>query len=153
MSLVHVKDRRLHAELAQQADPADAEQDFLHDAHRAVAAINARGQIAKMLGVFRAVGVQQIDRHAPDIYAPGLKEDAVHVNFTSHTRVGRWRPARVRAARFAGSPGCSIRSASCSNQWPAGNNLRGKQSNTDEAEAEVAGGFRVVAGQDAEAAR
>ncbi len=154
MALVHVKDRRLHAELAQQANPADAQQNFLHDAHGVVAAINARGQIAEMLGVFRAVGIEQIHRHAPDVHAPGLKEDAVHVNF--HVAYERLAVGiqhgferhifRIHQIVEFGLPVVRV------------NGLLEiafavKQTDADKAKSEVAGGFGVVAGQDAEAAR
>ena len=62
VAFVHVEDRRLHAQRAQQPHAADAQQHLLHDARRAVAAIDAQGQVAEMLLVLRAVGVQQIDR-------------------------------------------------------------------------------------------
>ncbi len=60
-------------ERAQQPHAADAQQHFLHDARGAVAAINAQRQIAEMLLVLRAVGIEQINRHAADVHAPGLK--------------------------------------------------------------------------------
>ena len=59
---IHVKDRRLDAQGAQQPDAAHPQQHFLHDAHRAVAAINTPGQIAEMLRVFRAICVKKINR-------------------------------------------------------------------------------------------
>jgi hypothetical protein len=58
VAFVHVVDRRLHAEGAQEPHSADAEQNFLHDARRAVAAVNAQRQVAEMLLVLRSVGVE-----------------------------------------------------------------------------------------------
>ena len=43
----------LKAERAQQPPTANAEQNFLHDARRAVAAVNTQRQIAETLGVRR----------------------------------------------------------------------------------------------------
>ena len=49
MALIHVEDGRLDAQSAQQPYAADAQQDFLHDARRAVTAVHAQGQIAKFV--------------------------------------------------------------------------------------------------------
>jgi hypothetical protein len=63
------------AEGAQQPDAADTQEDFLHDARGAVAAVDAQGEIAEMGLVLGAIGVEQVHRHAPDIHAPSVEED------------------------------------------------------------------------------
>ena len=60
MAFVHVENGRLHPQSAEHAHPADAQQNLLHDAGGAVATIDSQGQIAKVLLVFRTIGVQQI---------------------------------------------------------------------------------------------
>ena len=153
VAFVHVEDRRLHAELAQQADAADAEQDFLHHPHRAVAAINARRQIAEMLGVVGMVGVQQIDRHAPDVHAPRLEEDPVHVDLhlqhqrlAVHVQHGFQRHGlRVHQIVKFGLPVVRV-------DGLLEITFAVEQPDADEAQAEVAGGLGVVAGENAQAA-
>jgi hypothetical protein len=80
VAFVHVEDARLDAQRAQEPHPAHPQQDLLHDAHGVVAAIDPAGQVAVMLGVFRAVGVQQIDDGAPDVDLPGVEKDLGQVN-------------------------------------------------------------------------
>ena len=65
---------------AEQPDPADAEQEFLHDAGRAVAAVNAPGQVAVELLILRPVAVEQVDGTTADVDAPGLEVDAGQVD-------------------------------------------------------------------------
>jgi hypothetical protein len=154
MAFVQVEHGRLHAERAQEAHAADAQQDFLHDAHGAVAGVGARSQVAEMLRVFRQIRVEQIHRDATGVDTPGAKINAVHADF----RVADKRLAvgvehglerhvlRVNHRVVFGLPVVGI------------NRLLEiafavKKADADEAEAEVAGGLGVVAGQNAEAAR
>src|SRR6185369_3116859 len=65
---------------AQKANSSDAQQNLLHDARGAIAAVNPERQIPKVLFVLRQVRVQQINRATTDVYAPGLKMDDVHRN-------------------------------------------------------------------------
>ncbi len=78
VAFVHVEHGRLDAQRAEQADAADAEQDFLHDARRAVAAIDAEGQVAIVLLVLRQVGVEEVSRAAAHVDAPGFEINLVH---------------------------------------------------------------------------
>ena len=54
MAFVDVPDRRLQAERGERARAADAEQDFLFDARRPVAAVEAVGDVAVALASFAA---------------------------------------------------------------------------------------------------
>ena len=56
----------------------DAQQHLLHNACRAVAAIDAQSQVAEMLLVLGAIRIQQIDHRPADVRPPGLKRDLVH---------------------------------------------------------------------------
>ena len=55
--------------------PPDAQQHFLHDPGRAVAAVDMQSQIPVERFIFRPVGIQQIDGTAPDVDLPGLETD------------------------------------------------------------------------------
>ena len=141
------------AQRAQQAHAADAQQNFLHDARGAVAAINAQGQIAEMLLVLRQVGVEQIDRHAADVDAPGLEDHDVHADFHAADEplaVGvqhRFHRHVLRVNRIV-----KFRLPVVGVDRLLEIAFAVEQADADEAEAEVAGGFGVVAGEDAQAA-
>ena len=78
MALIHVEEGRLQTQQPQKAHSADAQQNLLHNPGRAVAAIDAQGQIPEMLFVLGEIGIQQINRTAPDIDAPGLEINLAH---------------------------------------------------------------------------
>ena len=153
VALVHVERGRFDAERPEQARAADAEEHFLHDAHGGVAAIDAGGEVAEMLGVFRQVGVEQIDGDAPDVHAPSLVIHRGHANLDRADepfalgikhRLQR-NILRVNRIVIFRLPVVGI------------NRLLEitfavKQTDADETDAEVAGGFRMVAGQNAKAA-
>src|SRR2546423_8982366 len=69
VALVHVKNRRMDSERPQQANPANAEQNFLQNACSAVASVDAQAQIAIVLLIFWKVRIQQVNRAAADIHA------------------------------------------------------------------------------------
>ena len=71
---VEVEDRRLDAERLQRADAADAEDDFLLHAGFAVAAVQARRQLAVPRRVLLEIGVEQVQLHAADPHAPDRDE-------------------------------------------------------------------------------
>src|ERR1041384_1273400 len=58
MTFVHMEDRWLDAESAQQPHAADAQQNLLHDPRGAVSSVHSQCQIAKMSLVFLAIAVQ-----------------------------------------------------------------------------------------------
>ena len=59
------------------ADAADAQDDFLLDAHFGSAAVELGGDFAIGGGVFLEIGVEQIERNAADVGAPDFAEDGV----------------------------------------------------------------------------
>ena len=92
-----------NAQRAQQPHAADAQQNFLHDARGAVAAVNAQGQIAEMLFVLGQIRVEQINRHAADIHAPGLEDTPGSWRFPpSRPAVRHWRSSTGSSGRFFG---------------------------------------------------
>ena len=80
MPLVHVEGGGLDAQRAEQAHAADAEHDLLHDARGAVAAVHAQGEVAVVLLVLGQIGVEEQDRHAPDVDAPRLELHHAHAD-------------------------------------------------------------------------
>ena len=99
------------------------------------------------------VGVQQIDRHASDVHAPRLETDAVHVDFhVQHERLAvgiqhrlKRRVLRIHQVVKFGLPVVRV-------DGLLEIAFAVEQTDADEAEAEVAGGFGMVAREDAEAA-
>ena len=81
VAFVHVKHRGLNTKRPQEAHTADTEQNLLHNARGAVAAVNTERQIAIVLFVLRPVRVEQINRATTDIDAPGVETDFVHRDF------------------------------------------------------------------------
>ncbi len=70
MALVEVDDGRLVAHRAQRPDAADAEQRVLRQPGLRVAVVQPSGDPALQRIVLRAVGVEQVERHPPDVDAP-----------------------------------------------------------------------------------
>src|SRR6202000_3000845 len=62
------------------AHAADAEENFLHDARGAVAAVNARREIAIKLLVLRQIRIEQINGAAAAVHAPDLEVHGGHAD-------------------------------------------------------------------------
>jgi hypothetical protein len=75
VALVEVHDAGIDAQRMQRAHAADAEQRVLPQAHAGVAHVQARGDPAVREVVLRPVGIEQQQRHAPDVDAPDLRDD------------------------------------------------------------------------------
>ncbi len=70
VALVHVVDRRVDAERAQRAHPADPERQLLHHAGVLIPAVEMAGDPAVALLVVVAIGVEEVERDAADTDAP-----------------------------------------------------------------------------------
>src|SRR5262249_25035955 len=70
MALVHVANRRRLAQGAERADPADAEDDLLADAHVVVAAVEPASDLPVVGAILGNVGIEQVERDAADLDAP-----------------------------------------------------------------------------------
>ena len=129
VALVHVEDRRLEAERAQRAHAADAEHELLAEPVRAGRRRRARSVIvARPVRVAVDVGVEEVERHAPDLRAPDLRahgdERAVVVRDLDRRRD---RALELeRQARAGRSPG-SARPASRSRRAAGGSSPRGRR--------------------------
>ena len=73
VAFVHVKHRRLNTQPAQQPNASHAEQDFLHDAGRVIAAVDTLREVTKVRLIRRQVGVDEINRAAADVDHPDPK--------------------------------------------------------------------------------
>ena len=74
VAFVQVEDAGVDAERLQRADAADAEDDLLLDARLAIAAVEARRQLAIPRRVLFEIGVEQVQRHAAEPHAPDRDE-------------------------------------------------------------------------------
>ena len=88
MALVHVADGRADPQGLQGADAADAQQDFLLDAHLQITAIQLVGDVLILTTVGRDVGIQQEEGQPSDLGAPHLGRDlaAGVINLHRHRR-------------------------------------------------------------------
>ena len=77
MALVEVHHRRVDPHRPQRAHAAHAEQQVLGEAQVARAGVQARADPARHRAVLGAVGVEQEERHAPDVDAPDLRDDVL----------------------------------------------------------------------------
>ena len=154
VALVHMPDRGVVAEGAHGAHAADAEDDFLADAHLAVAAVEAGAELAVLGGVAVDVGVHQVDGDAADLDAPDLGVDraagqvdvdedrlALRVERLGDGHLGEV-DLLVDGLLHAGGVDALDEVA-----------LRIEEADADKGQVEVRGGLAVVAAEDAEAAR
>ena len=153
VAFVQVPHRRLDAQRAQRPHAADAEDDFLLDARLAIAAVEARRQLAVPGRVLVEVGVEQEQAHVADPHAPHRGQHRAIAE--RHGRDARLAVGRDR--RFDRRVGpvdalvvfllpAVVRHALVEVA------LRIHEADADERHAEVAGFLAVVAGQHAEAA-
>src|SRR5207245_1515566 len=75
VAFVQMKHGGRNAHRVERVDAADAEHDFLLDAHVVIAAIKLCGDRAIEVIVFRNVGVVEIKRDAPDLQLPDFRVD------------------------------------------------------------------------------
>ena len=94
VAFVQVPYGRLHAQGAQRAHAADAENHLLAHARGVIAAVEPMGDVAIGRGVVRAVGVEQVHRHAPHLRAP-------HARAHVATRRCARAPSPIRPPRCA----------------------------------------------------
>ena len=70
MALVGVEHLGVDAERVERADAADAEEDLLPQPVLGLAAVEPVGDVAEVGRVLLDVGVEQVQRHAPDLRLP-----------------------------------------------------------------------------------
>ena len=150
---VQVEDARIRTERLQRADAADAEDDLLLDARLAIAAVEARRELAVPRRVLLEVGVEQVDLHAADPHTPDGDQDrpvaerhrrdarfAVRHQRRLDRRVG---PVQALVALFLPAFRRDVLVEVA---------LRVHEADADERHAEIARFLAVIAGEHAEAA-
>jgi hypothetical protein len=153
VALVGVEDRGVHAERAQHAHAADAQDDLLAQAHGAVAAVEAVGDLLVLRGVAVDVRVHQVQRHAAHLHLPdrdldraAAQRDVEHhapARGAQHGPHGRDVPVHVLVHVLLPAVGGDLLHDVA---------LRVHEAHAHQRHAEVRGGLAVVAGQDAQAA-
>ena len=143
VALVHVEHVGLQAERAQGADAADAEHDLLAQAVVLVAAVEAVGDGDAVGGVARDVGVEHVERDAPDVRPPhvGLHRVAGEVDRDLDARVDEAERQRCEVGHALLLPAVGVEALA---EVPLGVH----QPDRDERDAEVGRRLEVVAGED-----
>ena len=153
VALVHVEDGRVEPEAAEHAHPADAEHEFLPEPVLAVASVELVGDRARPVRVTVDVGVEQVERHTPDLRTPDL-----HPHGHEHARVVGQIDRRGDLLEPERQPrGVVLGIALC---LPVGLvellaevALAVEEADADEWHAEIGRRLQVIARQHAEAAR
>ena len=149
MTFVEVEDVGCDSHSSQRSDTADAQDDLLPQPLVGLGHVEAVGDRARLGRIAREVGVEQEQRHAPDLGLPhrdfhvgaadgGLDLDAFHL---LHRQVG----ALVLRIDLD-LPGLGV-------DVLASESLLVEKADRDQGQAHVAGGFQVVAGEHAQTAR
>ena len=139
---------------AQRAHATDTEEQLLAQAVLAVAAVEAVGHVAVVLGVALDVGVQEQQRHPADAGDPDLRQQIGAVR--ERDRDQRPRAVLLAQQRDRQAVGVEDRVGlllpALTGQRLLEVAVPVEQPDAGDRDAEVAGGLEVVAGEDAEAA-
>ena len=152
--LVYMTDTWAYIESLQRPLAADAQQDFLTNSHFGVAAVENGSDLAVSALVLLDVGIEQIERDPSDIDRPDLGVDRpVRTGHLDDERSsGRcrhqlhWHLVEVALRVELGLPAVRI-------QYLFEVPLAIEQPHADEWQSQIAGGFQVIACEDAEPAR
>ena len=147
VALVGVEHLRLDAHGLQRPHAADAEQDLLAQPVLGVAAVEAVGDLADLVGVLVDVGVEEVQRHPSRARLPHLGDQrhAGQVDLHPH-------PSHGVSAMTCGSSRIALLLPAVGVEALAEVAVPVEQADADEGHAEVAGRLEVVARQHAEAA-
>ena len=152
VSFVHVKDFRLDPESVKGVDAANPEHDFLAHSHFEVAAVKLGGDATIFRIVLGDVGVEQIKFHPPDVKFPKARVNVAVEN--AH----RYEQGAIVAPNFADGQVMKtliqtdgVLDAVLVDFLPE-ISVAVEEADGDEIEVEVAGGFAMVTGENAETA-
>ena len=152
MPFVHVKYFRINPERAQRFHAADAQNNFLADAHFEIAAIKL-GRDQAILGVvFRCVGIEQIQTDAADLQLPDFGENVATKKLDGDEQIG------IALAHFANREVMKIliQTDGLLNAVLVDLlfeiTVAIKESDGDEVQIEIARGFAMIARQNAQTA-
>ena len=151
--LVHMADRGFDPENLQCPNAANAEQHFLPDAHILVAPIELGGDHAVVRRVFRDIGIQQIERHAPHLHAPDLSGHIMSGHFHDDPKgIAPGVALEVHGHIIPVVFGIEFLLPSVPVQILLEIALAIEQAHGDQRNSEIAGGFKVISGENAQSA-
>jgi hypothetical protein len=146
MAFVHVIDGGAKAESVEGANAADAEKDFLLDAHVEVTAVELGGDGAVLRTISGEIGIEEIELNAADGGAPDAGSDFAIGKLDADLHIGNELDGEnVEVVFFAVFllPAGGIEAL-------AKISFLIEKADSDERKAEIAGGFEMVAGKNAE---
>ena len=150
---VQVPHRGRDAQRAQRAHAADAEDHLLLDAHLAVAAVEARRELAIPRRVLREIGVEQEQAHAPEPNPPDRGQHrAIAERHRGHAGPAFGREGGLDWRLHPRQPLVAFLLPAVVRHPLVEVALRIHEADADERHAEIAGLLAVVAGQHAQAA-
>ena len=153
VAFVQMKDPRRHAERLQRPDAADAEDDLLLDARLAIAAVQARRQLAVPGRVLFEIGVEQIQLHAAEAHAPDRHQHrAIAERHRGDARLAVRRQRRLDRRVGPVQPLVALFLPAFGGDVLVEVALRIHEPDADERHAEVARFLAVIAGEHAETA-
>ena len=106
VAFVHVEHRRINSQPAQQTNASHAEQDFLHDAGRVIAAVDTLREVTKVRLVLRQIGIDEINRAAADVDHPDpelhrLRSNLDFANDRLSLDIEHWLKREIRRVELA----------------------------------------------------
>ena len=153
VALVQVPHRGIEAEGAQGADAADAQDDLLLDAGLAIAAVQARGQLAIPGRVLLEIGVEQIEVGMSQLDVPHRDQHgALAERHGDDAGLAVGRDRRLDRRVFPAQAPVALLLPAVGRDALVEVALRIHEADADERQAQIAGFLAVVAGQHAEAA-
>ena len=153
VAFVQVPHRGRDAQRAQRAHAADAEDHLLLDAHLAIAAVEARRELAIPRRVLREIGVEQEQAHAPEPNPPDRGQHrAIAERHRGHAGAAFGREGGLDWRLHPRQPLVAFLLPAVVRHPLVEVALRIHEADADERHAEIAGLLAMVAGQHAQAA-
>ena len=153
VAFVHVAEGRRDAQGGQGAHAADAQDDLLLQAHFRIAAVELVGDVLVVVLIGGDVGVEQIERNAPHLHLPDLRVDVAARKIHADAERLAVR-VRLRLHRHVIEivVGVALLLPAVGVERLAEVALLIQQAHADERDAQIAGRFEMVAGENAQAA-
>jgi hypothetical protein len=145
---IHVKDGGAKAECFEGTNAADAKQDFLLDAHVEVAAVELPGDGTVLGKIGGEIGIEEIELDAADSSAPNTSDDFAIGKLNTDLNVGNvFDGENVEIILFESFllPASRVEILT---KIP----FLIKKADANKREAQIAGGFEVIAGENAKSA-
>jgi len=153
VALVHVEDGGVDAHGPERAHAADAQHDLLGEATSRLGHVQPVGDRAQLGRVPLDVGVEEVERHPPDVDPPDRDPHLLVSEGAGHLE----GPVRTldppQGELLEDVLGVDLVLVAAVVDALAAEALAVEQADADEGQPEIAGGLEVIAGEDAEAAR